>query len=387
MCDFGICGAPADEYFVAAMTAALKSNPALKTVKLMPNWGYSWLRPPNGFLAEFAADAPFKADLFYTDMWAATAVARVDGYDGSKALEQGKVDAMFAKVVTAGEAAPSFTDSDTREWSPSLGDGKSFIGLFSTDVVNAQNKMNERAHMIVCRTSIHPLTYEEMENYFTKCEADGMTNRAVFADNPTTEAFSSLITRNRRRVVYEFAEALGLSVRFRKYSNGSVPYNIANLAFETETNFVHFTDHDTMLFYSECTRTSNVTQGLVVNRAPLLGPLVFLGPNHGQPGDSAIFGGNKWYNAHEDAFPVDLGLHKTTSTWREFGKVGFSKSELAKVVLCDGELEGNKMLLRSYPYRERDGAWQDAEARLGYEFKGSGLTVRTCSAILVKLNS
>ena len=131
-----------------------------------------------------------------------------------------------------------------------------------------------------------------MESYFARCEEQKMTNRAVFADNQITEAFSSLVTRNRRRVVYDFATALGLSVRFRKYSNGSVPYNIANLAFETETNFVHFTDHDTMLFYSECTRTSNVTQGLVVNRAPLLGPMVFLGPNSALPCDSAIFGGN-----------------------------------------------------------------------------------------------
>ena len=157
-CDFSICGGGADEYFCAAMASAFKSHPALKTVKVMPNWGYSWLRPPSGFLAEFAADAPFKADLFYTDMWAATAVARVEGYDGSAPLEQANVDAMFANCVTAGDVAPSFTDSDTREWSPSLGDGKSFIGLYSTDVVNPRTSMNERAYMIICRTTIHPRT-------------------------------------------------------------------------------------------------------------------------------------------------------------------------------------------------------------------------------------
>ena len=56
-------------------------------------------------------------------------------------------------------------------------------------------------------------------------------------------------------------------------------------------------------------------------------------------------------------------------------------------MLCDGELEGNQMLLRSYPYRERDEEWLDAEAQMGYDFKGSGLTVRTSSAIVVKLNS
>ena len=194
------------------------------------------------------------------------------------------------------------------------------------------------------------------------------------------------MTRNRRRVVYEFAEALGLTVRFRTYSSCKTPYKIANIDFETETNFVKFTN-DSMLFYSECTDCSAATQGLVLNRAPLLGPLVYLGPNSGPADAGAVFGGNKWYNNHNDAFPVGLGLHAAPCTWARFGKVGFSTSELSRVVLTDGEITQNKLLLRTYPYRDRDATWSDAEEELGYNFKDSGLAIRTTRCVIVKLNS
>lgn len=225
-----------------------------------------------------------------------------------------------------------------------------------------------------------------MENFFIKCEEDGMTNREVFHHNPTTEAFRSLVTRNRRRIVYDYAEALGLTVRFRTYSSCKAPYKIANIDFETETNFVKFED-DKMHFYSECTDCSAVTQGLVVNRAPLLGPLVYLGPNAGAADASSVFGGNKWYNKVHNAFPAGLGLHASPCTWSHFGKVGFSTSELSRVVLCDGEITKNQLLLRTYPYKDRDDKWVRAEEELGYNFKDSGLSIRTTRCVIVKLNS
>ena len=88
--------------------------------------------------------------------------------------------------------------------------------------------------MIIARCALHPESLEEMESYFTKCEADGLTNRQVFHNNKELEQFRALAMRNRRRVCYEFADAIGATIRFRSYSKSAKPCKIANLVCETE---------------------------------------------------------------------------------------------------------------------------------------------------------
>ena len=90
--------------------------------------------------------------------------------------------------------------------------------------------------MIVCKCSMHPETYEAMETYLTKCQADGMTNMQVFNNNKTLEQFRALAMRNRRRICNDFAEAVGARVRFRTYSKSPTPCKIANLVCETEVS-------------------------------------------------------------------------------------------------------------------------------------------------------
>ena len=154
-----LAGGSTDDYFEGAMHSVLDHTPSLRSVLVMPSWDYTWMRPPSGFVATFEADGLFKADLFFTNMWSATAVARVDGYDSSKPLPQDKIDAMELAVRTALDPAPTFADADTQAWSPSLGDHKSFIGLYTTETTNPKTHMAEQVHLIVCRSGMHPDTY------------------------------------------------------------------------------------------------------------------------------------------------------------------------------------------------------------------------------------
>jgi hypothetical protein len=154
-----LAGGSTDDYFEGAMCSVLKNTPSLESVVVMPSWDYTWLRPPSGFVATFRAEGLFQADLFFTNMWSATAVVRVEGYDSSKPLAQDKVDAMESAVQTAKTPAPAFSDADTQEWNPSLGDHKSFIGLYTTETTNPKTQMAEQLHLIVCRSGIHPDTH------------------------------------------------------------------------------------------------------------------------------------------------------------------------------------------------------------------------------------
>ena len=153
-----LAGGSTDDYFEGAMHSVLDHTPSLRSVLVMPSWDYTWMRPPSGFVATFDADGPFKADLFFTNMWSATAVARVDGSDSSKPLGQDKIDAMELAVRTAQDPAPAFADADTQSWNPSLGDHKSFIGLYTTETTNPKTHMAEQVHLIVCRSGMHPDT-------------------------------------------------------------------------------------------------------------------------------------------------------------------------------------------------------------------------------------
>ena len=261
--------------------------------------------------------------------------------------------------------------------------------------------------MIVCRCSMHPETYEAMETYFTKCQTDGMTNMQVFHNNKTLEQFRALAMRNRRRICHEFADAIGARVRFRTYSKSPTPCKIANLVCETEascaprarapprprprapaarqSNFVRFSG-DTMLFYAGCTDTAEVTDGLVFNRAPLLGPLVYIGPsnNRTRTADSGMFGGNKWYNKLHNAFPTGERPHTECASWAAFTKLGFSITGLANKLLCDGDLETNDLLLRTFPYRQSTDRGLEIEKLLGYDFKGAAQSIVVCRPVVVK---
>jgi hypothetical protein len=146
-------------------------------------------------------------------------------------------------------------------------------------------------------------------------------------------------------------------------------------------------NNDTMYFYAGCTDTADVTDGLVYNRAPLLGPLIYIGPssNRNRTADSGMFGGNKWYNRLHNAFPTGVRPHTERASWASFTKLGFSIKGLANKLLCDGELATNDLLLRTFPYATSTDRSVEIEKLLGYDFKGAAQSIVVCRPVVVKM--
>ena len=341
----------------------VEADPALTKITVLPNWTYDFLRPPQGYVAEFVADAPFKADLFFTDMFACTTLTRIN--DVNESTLSSCVEKVRAATPKVSHQCALFERSDTQQWFPSIGDRDACIGLYSADETNARTQMSEKKWFVVSKVNMDAECYKQFERYLVKCETEGKTYRQVFESNDVIDQFKALITRNRRRLVYDFATSIGATVRGRRYTKGQTQFQIASFELETHSNYVNFVG-ERMFFYSDCTSTDHVQHGLLVTRAPLQAPFVYVGPSARKT--TSLFAGNKWANAHSNVFPTSFGKEVNASTWKRFAKIGISKQQLHEKLVIDGELEDSDTLLRHYPYRDRTPAFRKIEETLGYTF-------------------
>ncbi len=355
---------PSDEYL--EMLGRLQgADPSILKTTVLSNWGYDFLMPPTGMIVELDANAPFKGDVFFRDMWSATSLVRVEAVD-EVALD-GCQDAVRGATPRERSEAPTFENSDVRNWDPSIGDRDAFVGLYSANRQNPKTQMVEQTWFIIAKTGIDSSTYVEMEKYFLRCEDEGKTVKEVFLNNPVLEQFQALIVRNRRRIVHDFAKAAGITIRSRNYTKGTKPMGIANEEFITPNNYVKFNPSETRMFlYADATSTDDVHHGLLFHRAPLQAPLVYVGPAARQ--GTALFCGNKWSNDTHNAFPTGFGKHIDPATWKQFSRVGISEASLACKLIVDGHTREHRDLHRHFPYRERTKEHREMEAKLGYTF-------------------
>lgn len=355
-------------------------NDGIKRIVALPNWSYTWMQVPHGMVVEFNADAPFKADLFFTDMWGGAALCPVEGKFSEQDLE-GRLPMVERNVKASAVNPPRFKDSDGQFWTPCIGSHHNYVGLYTTDRENPRTHMAEKIYMVIATTSADEQTYEEMEQYFIKCEEAKMTYRQVFYNNNETEQFRALVMRNRRRVAYDFAHSLGVDIRFRKYSKTTPPCHIAHYQFDTEYNCVSFPSSSTMVYYRNATNTSQSKDGLIFSRSPLQGPLVYVGPRNSENSRS-IFNGAMWTNRHHNAFPTSMGLRLNPLTFDDIiRKIGLSKKELSERLLTEHGHDGNEMLTRTFPYFERSASWRRHEVSMGYTMS----TVVNCRPVYVKI--
>mgnify|MGYP003645995204 FL=1 len=227
--------------------------------------------------------------------------------------------------------------------------------------------MNTQVSFIISRTSIDPETYLQMENYFLECEKNQMTYKEVFLNNPILEQFQALLVRNRRRLIYDFAKACNATIRSRKYTKATKPLFIANEEFTTQTNYVKFFENgDKMVFYCDCTCTDDIQHGLIMHRAPLQAPVIYVGPTARQ--SHVLFSGNKWQNDTYSVFPCGFGKQPKPATFKQFGRIGISQTQLHQKLVVDGEFEDHESLLRHFPYKERTKEFCGVERKLGYNF-------------------
>ena len=357
---------PPNEDFMKMLERSIDADKGIQKITVMPNWNVDYLMPPAGMMVEFNSNALFRPDLFFQDMYSATSLTRVESID-ELAMEE-CMDGVRKAVPTHSPAPALFEGSDTKHWEPSIGDRNCSIGLYSAERLNPRNQMMEKVNFFCSRTSMDSSTYLEMENYFLQCEKNGLTYRDVFFNNPILEQFQALLVRNRRRLIYEFAQACNATIRSRKYTKATKPLHIANEEFTTQTNYVKFYENnEKMIFYSECTCTDDINHGLIFNRAPLQAPVIYVGPT--ARASHVLFSGNKWQNDAHSAFPCSFGKQATAATFKQFGRIGISQTQLHQKLVIDGEFEDHEALLRHFPYKERTAEFRKIEKKLGYTFE------------------
>lgn len=374
---------PPDETYMTMLKQIIERDDAIQKIAVLPNWSYSWLQVPDGMVVKIDATQPFKADLFFTNMWAGCSMTEATDVDEYSLPQRGALVKRAIKTVSTNP--PNLLNSDKKFWSASLGSHDNYIGLYSTDRTNSKTHMLQKMYMIVADTSLDEAVYAQMEEYFEQCEERKMSYRDVFYNNKNTEALRALIMRNRRNLVYEFASALGVKVPFRKYTKASHEMNIAQYSFETEYNTVKFENGShTMLFYRGCTCTDDVKKALIFSRSPLEGPVMYVGPKANKEHVGRLFDGLRWKNDLFNSFPVHMGRNIDKSDWHDMQrKLGLSTSELSKRLICDGELDESGFLLHSYPYRERDSKWVSIEKSLGYVYESQRVL---CRPLIVKIS-
>tara|TARA_B110000196_G_scaffold186026_1_gene159485 strand:+ start:465 stop:1652 length:1188 start_codon:yes stop_codon:yes gene_type:complete len=356
-----------DDNYLKMLQQIVERDDSILKVTVLPNWSYSWLNVPDGFIVEFDAAAPFKADLFFCNMWAGSCVAEAKNVDESKLHD---ASASLNRAIKGPSVNPPQLDTaDTKYWQPSLGNNDNYIGLYSCDRINPKTQMTEKMYCVVADTSIDDAVYGELEAYFEECERRGMSYREVFYNNRKTEKLRTLVTRNRRALVYEFAQVLGIDVTYRKYTKAVHELNIAQYLFETEYNKVKFEEGNTkMIFYRGSTTTDDIQKALIFSRGPLQGPMIYVGPKANKE-SKALFNGLRWKNDLWNAFPTHMGRNVAASDWSDVQRrLGIATSELQKRLLIDVAYAESEFFLHSFPYKERDEGWRSVETKLGYSY-------------------
>jgi hypothetical protein len=363
--DYTLPSNPPDDDFLKMLERSIEADKGIRKITVMPNWSVDYLLPMQGVMVEFDANAKFRPDLFFQDMFAASSLTRVEGID-EQTMEECQ-EAVRKAVPTHANAPALFLDSDTKHWGASIGDRNCSIGLYSAERLNPRNQMLEKVYMTIAHTSMDPQTYLEMENYFLECEKNQMTYKEVFFNNPILEQFQALLVRNRRRIIFEFAKACNATIRSRKYTKATKPLFIANEEFTTQTNYVKFFENNNkMVFYCDCTCTDDIQHGLIFHRAPLQAPVIYVGP--AARVSHVLFSGNKWQNDAHSVFPCGFGKQSKAATFKQFGRIGISQTQLHQKLVVDGEFEDHESLLRHFPYKERTKECRELEKKLGYTF-------------------
>lgn len=361
-----------DDVYKVMIERLVQGNDGLRNLIILPHWSYKWMEPPKGYVATLDADAPFTPDMFRCNMFQSTTVTVVSGDSTSRPKRNDA--AILAATPRVSETPPPFptvaaddacsvvstatTSRVNMDWTPSLGDRGSYIGIYDTTFDCDATKHGER--IIVCKAGVDATTYEEMEAFFDD-QPDDATYRSVFNDR-RIEKFKALLRYNRQRLVHAFATELGVSVRTRELADGT---KLALHNFETVTNDIVLGSKD-VTFYSDCARTSDVRYGLVVDRTPIQGPLVYMRPLRTPMGP--------WSNNMTDAFPTRIaqlnGLRSGKSQQHNDAALRrIIVSETKDVTSCVGS------------FCQRTHAWMECERLLGYDFNNVG----ECSPLIVRM--
>ena len=350
---------PSETYSKMVKRVCEHSSTSLKQYTTLPNHTCYYMEPPSGAVLLFDSKGPFTLDPFCNDMFKGTTIKEIDPLN-EQTLQRQELLQKLHEAIPEHSPKPATLASDSRNfdvepWVASLGDRRSYIGLFTARSKDKTTMQWIQKWFLVCHAGIDHQTYLEFEEHLAQCENNGKTFTEVFDSDRIVSRFRTLCRRNRRRLICKAAQALGIDIGSRKDAHAVTadpPPTIASTDLETESNTIKSmgTYH---AFYNASCNTEDAKGGVIINRAPQLGPIVCRGPPTSTNAKS-FFNGGTWSNDLYNAFPTEMGLNSSLDNqMRTYPNVFISEGGKDPECLKAG-------------FRKRDRKWMDMEERLGY---------------------
>lgn len=263
--------------------------------------GVNNVRPPTGFVWVFDHRAKMRGDPFPPNMHAGVSIVQINGTVDNRghldagffAHDQQYLRAMDEFVETrmrnVGDKRPTPrpTNLDAREytdceeWVPLLErDCGEFLGIYKGCLSTTDNSVNG-LYFIVVRSGSGPIgrsLYAEMD----EAAISGEMTIAQFFRSPLTDYNERVARRNRLRLIYDFAQAAGLSIKTQTDTDAceeATGSQMANPLVDVVCNQVTIT-HNEVVFYSECVNGKNQVFGVPLCVSPHHGVVVMLCAPH-----------------------------------------------------------------------------------------------------------
>ena len=179
-------------------------------VHVLPNLHTIFPYNPTGFLMSFKPDAIFTQDFFFTHMHSGIIIRRiprVDMNDAQRAKLLEHMNQWFPYRCADGPRV-SKADSEVPEFQETLGENKSFVGVFTAEVPDDNNVMETR-YYIIANVVPDILMGHEIDKMYIEFARQKLTYAQV-ANHTRTKRVRRMLYQNRMRIVANMMVLLGV---------------------------------------------------------------------------------------------------------------------------------------------------------------------------------
>lgn len=365
------------------------------------------LSPPSGFSMAVELDAPVIADIFSPKkLFYGTIALPLDNVkltDGTSLTEEYiiknfrdiasrvglKVGQTVENPFNMNKSMNKKEFIDSSNWSPSLGGGGSYAGLFSSRQ-KAGYFIKNRLWIVVQsgNTEASIDLYRKIEDAaptwdVSKISPAKNTWENFFEGNRENYYLYNVIRRSRERLMASIADAIGLNLPFEMDDYAKEPTKTKILKPLVSTMAYSITrDGDKMVYAAAAANPSKCPNGFLLNENPYSGVSILKGPEE----QNREFGGI-WSTAEgtNGMFPTSTGRVKplTKNSGAELLKQA-KKIESSKFFVDAENIDTKTSRMAPYVYRERNNLFRQKEAEMNYshtwgEERLEPVLVRLCS--------
>lgn len=362
-----------------------------------PNWSCNNpMRPPSGFSFAVKRNSPVIPTPFHPQkiFYGTAALCLSDECkfkDGTKVTEESiihnyqKLSRAINETIQQTTEYPIHEDNQ-QNWEACIGSGGAYAGIFSSEERGELH--HKKQYWLVVQAGAQKASedlYKRMEDVYYKrtntINGDNTWEKFFFNNQHTTFLYNAC-KRVRGRLLAMLADALDIDIEKIRDSYGGY---ILEPTVETITNIVTVDpyDRDILVFHSNTVDPQIVSNGLLLNETPYLGPILFKGPS-----DKSKQFGSKWECDENSygAFPVCTGRQKSIpDVISQLEKVDLLTSIPRDTIHFAYESPNPRNIrLASGLYRRRNAEFIAKEEELGYNHGWGSVNFRP---LLVKIAS